>query len=232
VIDFSKDRYDESDYLLSGGSISFNGSTLDSRQYATKGYSEALTAQIYTGEERFRSGLKPSNNKDSYKKGHTWLQLSYQRESYYKIISKYTVGWNVELLYASKNFSENHTATLLQAGEFTPTPHSMTTYNEAFRANQFVAGGIKPIYHLTDKLHVRAEIYGFLPIFPIERNSINMAYYGKAFSRFEYIGEISLVYQLLSGAISAYANHYSSPKGEWNIGVTLGWTLFNNRFLE
>ncbi|KAA6345813.1 putative NTE family protein [termite gut metagenome] len=232
VIDFSKDRYDESDYLLLGGSISFNGSTLDSRQYATKGYSEALTAQIYTGEERFRPGLKLSNNKDFYKKEHTWLQLSYQRESYYKITSKYTVGWNVKLLYASKNFSENHTATLLQAGEFTPTSHSMITYNEAFRANQFVAGGIKPIYHLTDKLHVRAEAYGFLPIFPIERNSINKAYYGKAFSRFAYMGEISLVYQLLSGVISAYVNHYSSPKREWNIGVTLGWTLFNNRFLE
>jgi NTE family protein len=79
---------------------------------------------------------------------------------------------------------------------------------------------------------VRAEIYGFLPVFPIERNSINKAYYGKAFSRFEHIEEISLVYQLLSGAISAYVNHYSSPKKEWNIGVTLGWTLFNNRFLE
>ncbi|KAA6337606.1 putative NTE family protein [termite gut metagenome] len=233
TIDFEKDKYDESDYRLSGASISFKGSTLNSRQYATRGYSEMLVAQIFTGKELFRSGLQPlSENQDLYEQQHTWLQLSYDRESYHRITSKYTLGWAVKVLYASKNFSENYTATLLQAGEFTPTPHSMITYNGAFRANQYVAGGIKPIYHLTDRLHTRAEFYGFLPIFPIERNSINKAYYGKAFSRFECLGEVSLVYQLSFGAISVYANRYSSPKKEWNVGVTLGWTLFNDRFIE
>ena len=61
---------------------------------------------------------------------------------------------------------------------------------------------------------------------------INKAYYGKAFSRFEYLGEISVVCQLPFGAISAYVNHYSSPRREWNVGLTLGWQLFNYRFIE
>ncbi|KAA6317611.1 hypothetical protein EZS27_032261, partial [termite gut metagenome] len=181
--------------------------------------------------ENFRSGLNLSEKGELYEKKHAWLQLSYERESYHKITPKYTFGWAIKALYASKNFSENYTATLLQASEFAPTPHSTITYNEAFRANQFVAGGIKPIYHLTDRLHMRMEVYGFLPIFPIERNAINKAYYGKAFSRFEYMGEVSLVYQLPFGSVSTYVNHYSSPK-EWNIGVTLGWILFNDRMVE
>ncbi|KAA6326562.1 putative NTE family protein [termite gut metagenome] len=231
VIDFETDKYDVSNYLLLGGSISFNGSTLNSRRHATRGYSEMLIAQIFTGKENFRSGLNLSENKEPYEKEHTWLQLSYERESYHKITPKYTFGWNIKALYASKNFSENYTATLLQAGEFAPTPHSTIIYNEAFRANQFIAGGIKPIYHLTDRLHARGEIYGFLPIFPIERNAINKAYYGKAFSRFKYMGEASLVYQMSFGSVSAYVNHYSSPK-EWNMGVTLGWMLFNDRLVE
>jgi NTE family protein len=166
-----------------------------------------------------------------YEKKHTWLQLSYERESYHRITPKYTFGWTIKALYASRNFSENYTATLLQAGEFTPTPHSTITYNEAFRANQFIAGGIKPVYHLTDRLHTRVEVYGFLPVFPIERNAINKAYYGKPFSRFEYLAEASLVYQLPFGSVSAYVNQYSSPK-EWNVGVTLGWMLFNDRLVE
>ena len=33
--------------------------------------------------------------------------------------------------------------------------------------------------------HLRGEFYGFMPIYPIERNSLNKAYYGKAFSKFE-----------------------------------------------
>lgn len=55
---------------------------------------------------------------------------------------------------------------------------------------------------------------------------------GKAFTKFEYLGEISLVFQLSFGSISAYVNHYSSPNNDWNVGLTLGWQLFNSRFIE
>lgn len=231
VIDFDKDKYDKSEYRLFGGSVSFNGSTLNSRQFPTQGAHEELIAQIFTGKERFRPGVA-SESKKSGKDHHSWLQLSYMKEKYHRMAEKWTLGWYLKMLYASKNFSENYTATMMQANEFAPTAYSKLTYNEAFRANQYVAAGIRPIYRFNQMFHVRGEFYGFLPIFPIERNSINKAYYGKAFSRFEYMGEVSVVCQLPFGAIAAYVNHYSSPKREWNVGLTLGWQLFNYRFIE
>ncbi|RGN45032.1 patatin [Bacteroides sp. AF16-49] len=232
VIDFNETRrFDKSSYFLYGGSIYFGGSTFNSKEYATKGRSEALVAQIYKGKERFRSG-KDSTGVNKFKKDQTWLQISYKREEYHKILPHFVLGSYIEAFYSSKNFSENYTATLLQAGEFTPTSHSRYSYNEAFRANQFVALGVKPIYTINDMFQVRSEVYGFMPIFPIRRNSLNKAYYGKAFSRFEYMGELSVVCTLPFGAISAYVNHYSSPSREWNFGLTLGWQLFNSRFVE
>ena len=45
VINFDKDRSDRSTYNLLGGAIGFYGSTLNARQYATKGYFEKLVAQ-------------------------------------------------------------------------------------------------------------------------------------------------------------------------------------------
>ena len=231
VIDFDKDKYDKSGYRLFGGSVSFNGSTLNSRQFPIQGAREALVAQIFTGNESFRPGGN-SENKKPVKEKHSWLQLSYMKEKYHKMGANWILGWYLDAVYASKNFSENYTATMMQSSEFAPTAHSKLTYNEAFRANQYVAAGIRPIYRLNQMFHVRGEFYGFLPIFPIERNSINKAYYGKAFSRFEYLGEISVVCQLPFGAISAYVNHYSSPRREWNVGLTLGWQLFNYRFIE
>ena len=144
----------------------------------------------------------------------------------------FTLGWMAQMVYSSKNFSENYTATMMMARDFSPTPHSQLMYNEAFRANQFLGAGIRPIYRFNDMFQFRTEFYGFLPIFPILRNEQNKAYYGKSFSRFEYIGEVSLVCQLPFGAISAYLNHYSSPNKEWNVGLTLGWQLFNYRFIE
>lgn len=230
VIDFEKDRSDQSVYRLLGGAIGFYGSTLNARQYATKGYYEKLIAQIFTGKEKFIPGNSPGTA--TWKERQSWLQISYMKEAYHTMSPKFTLGWMAEAVYSSKNFSENYTATMMQACDFSPTPHSELMYNEAFRANQYIAAGIKPIYVLNDMFQVRTEFYGFVPIFPIKKNSFNKAYYGKVFSRFEYLGELSVVCHLPFGAISAYVNHYSSPRKEWNVGITLGWQLFNYRFIE
>lgn len=231
VINFDKDRSDRSTYNLLGGAIGFYSSTLNARQYATKGYFEKLVAQVFTGKEKFIPG-NPTETSFTTKDRQSWLQISYMKYAYHTMTPKFTLGWMAEMLYSSKNFSENYAATMLQAADFSPTPHSKIMYNEAFRANQFLAAGIKPIFVFNDMFQVRSELYGFMPIFPIKKNALNKAYYGKAFSRFEYLGEISVICQLPFGAISAYVNHYSSPKKEWNVGLTLGWQLFNYRFIE
>lgn len=231
VINFDKDRSDRSTYNLLGGAIGFYGSTLNARQYATKGYFEKLVAQVFSGKEKFIPG-NPTETSVTTKERQSWLQISYMKYAYHTMSPKFTLGWMAEMLYSSKNFSENYTATMLQAADFSPTPHSKLMYNEAFQANQFLAAGIKPIFVFNDMFQFRSEFYGFVPIFPIKKNALNKAYYGKAFSRFEYIGEISVICQLPFGAISAYVNHYSSPKKEWNVGLTLGWQLFNYRFIE
>ena len=230
TFDFEKDKFDRSRYNLFGGSISFNGSTLNSRQYPVQGYREALIAQIFVGREFYYPGEETTNKRT--KEHHSWLQLSYMKEKYHRMTNKWTLGWYLKAVYASKNFSENYNATMMQACDFSPTSHSQLSYNEAFRANQFAGAGIRPIYRFNQIFHIRGEFYGFMPIYPIERNSLNKAYYGKAFSRFEYLGELSVVCQLPFGSIAAYVNHYSSPKKEWNVGLSIGWQLFNYRFIE
>ena len=68
VIDFDKDKYDKSEYRLFGGSVSFNGSTLNFRQFPTQGAREALVAQIFTGKERFRPGVNSESRKSTEEK--------------------------------------------------------------------------------------------------------------------------------------------------------------------
>lgn len=144
VINFDKDRSDRSTYNLLGGAIGFYGSTLNARQYATKGYFEKLVAQVFSGKEKFIPG-NPTETSVTTKERQSWLQISYMKYAYHTMSPKFTLGWMAEMLYSSKNFSENYTATMLQAADFSPTPHSKLMYNEAFRANQFLAAGIKPI---------------------------------------------------------------------------------------
>ena len=139
---FDKDKYDKSEYSLFGGSISFNGSTLNARQFSTQGSHEELVAQIFTGKERFYPG-ETSDTKKTSEERHSWLQLSYMKEKYHRMAEHWTLGWYLKALYSSRNFSENYTATMMQAGEFAPTAHGQLMYNEAFRANQFVGAGVQ-----------------------------------------------------------------------------------------
>ena len=232
VIDFSSAKHDRSRYTIYGGSVALEGNTLNSRQFATEGRWERLSAHVYTGKEKFRAGMgaDPFEGKFDYKQ--SWLQMEYQLEMYHKFKKAFTLGTYLHSYYSSRNFSHNYRATMMQAGEFAPTPHSKITYNEAFRANQFVAAGIIPIYELSSVFHARLGLYGFMPIFPIYSDEQLKPHYGKICSRAEFIGDLALVVKLPFGAISAYVNYYSSPRNNWNAGLTLGWQIFGEKFIH
>jgi NTE family protein len=230
IINFNNNYNDVTKYQLFGGFINFNGSTLNYRQYPTKGEHSELSAQIFLGKEKFYPGANTtqlaSNN------FHSWIKLSYTQEVYHNLSDLWTFGWYFQALYASKNFSSNYAATKMSAYEFSPTANSKLSYHDAFRANQYVAVGIRPIIKLSKRLHFRTELYGFMPVYPIKCDDNYKAYYGRSFSRFEYMGEASLVCHLPFTSISLYVNHYSTPRTDWNVGITLGWQLFNYRFIE
>ena len=95
---------------------------------------------------KFKAGNPQAPVENQYKKIQSWLQVSYENETYHKISPKFTLGAYLEAYYSSRNFSNNYTATLMEAGEFAPTAHSKVTYNEAFRANQYTGIGAIPIY--------------------------------------------------------------------------------------
>ena len=231
VIDFTSDVRDVSKYSIFGGSVALDGNTLNSRQFATSGRRERLAAHIYTGVERYYPGNEDPAYTENYKYIQSWLQIAYELEKYHTLSPHFSLGTYLKAYYSSRNFSHNYRATMMQAGEFAPTAHSRITYNEAFRANQFVGAGVCPIYMFNSVLQVRLGMYGFAPIFPIREES-NKASYGKVFSQFEYMGELDLVVKLPFGSICAYLNHYSSPSKNWNLGLTLGWQIFGSRFME
>ena len=231
VIDFNKAKRDRSKYMIFGGSVAIDGNTLNSRQFATSGRRERLSAHIYTGTERFYPGMTEAYEGD-YKYIQSWLKLSYEMEKYFNFRHNFTLGTYLNIYYSSRNFSHNYRATMMQAGEFAPTAHSKIAYNEAFRANQYVGLGLIPIYQFSNVVHARLGIYGFAPVFPIRENENHKAYLGKLFTRLECLSELDVVVRLPFGSISAYVNYYSSPGNNWNIGLSLGWQIFGGRFMD
>lgn len=235
---FSNAVADHSWYDLFAGSLNIERNSLDFKQYPTSGRRQSLSAQYVTGKESYRpsptSGLEAIEGKT-----HSWLQLKGQWEQYLSLSSHLNLGLTGEMVLSSKNLLNNYTASVLQAPAFTPTPHSKIVFNEAFRANQYVAVGLSPIWKFSRLLHFRLDMYGFAPLYEIRKEEHRengrytaLPYYGKFLHSFKYMGEAALVLQLPFASISLYANGYSYPSQNFNFGLNIGYLIFSPKMLD
>ena len=219
---------DENNIKLFGGLIKFEGNTLDTKAYPTTGLYESLVAQVFAGQEKFYSFLSGSVKKHNQ----SWLQMSYTRINYHNLTKKFSLGTYLKAYYSTRGLSETYQASMMQADAFTPTMNSLFNYNPAYRAYQYGALGIIPVYKLNDILQIRAETYGFFPYKTIKENPNGSSYYAKSLQDIKYITELTVACKFSSLTLAAWADYYSSHKNEIKVGLTLGWFMFNERFIE
>ncbi|MCD7977084.1 MAG: patatin-like phospholipase family protein [Tannerellaceae bacterium] len=229
--------FDRSTYDLLVGTLNIERNSLDAKQYPIDGRMQYLTAQYATGKERYKPGSTYTDN-TFREETHSWLQMKGHWQSYHPISSRFNLGYLLEMVISSKNLMNNYTASVLQAPAFTPTPHSQIVFNEAFRANQYFAGGVTPIFKISRLLHLRADLYCFNPLYEIKASVVETPvytaapYYGKFLNSFQYMGELSLVLQLPFASIGVYGNGYSHPSKNFNFGINIGYLIFNPRMLD
>jgi len=232
---YTKQNRDKTTYNLGVFSAKFDQSSFTQKQFPISGKATSATFQYILGTQH-NSIYSPDDKgnliiaNDKYDRA--WVQLSATFEQYFRLSKKYIFGFYAEGVNSTKPLGNNYTETMLQTPAFTPTNHSKTVYNPGFRANMYIASGLKPIYRINNQFHLRFENYFFLPIRPIYPNSQFQPVYGDIFSKVEYINELSIVGEFNILAISAYINNYSFPKGNWNLGLNIGFLIFNNKFIE
>ncbi|MDD3489257.1 MAG: patatin-like phospholipase family protein [Paludibacter sp.] len=217
-------------YNLGNVFARFETYTLNNLMYPTAGYQYGLTLQMFGGNEMFFSGapgLAPETPQRSM-----WGQAKGVYDRYYKISKKITLGAFAEAAYTSRKPLLNYQASLIQAPAFRPTAHSQTVFNAAYSASEYLATGVKPIYHLTDQLHWRNELYLFMPYRTIMRASGNEMRYSEPFTRMEFMAETALVFNFRIATASVFLNYYSNSVSPVNFGVNVGYLLFNKKFME
>ena len=224
---YTNNSFDKSAYKLFSLGAFFRKNTQDAKQFPIRGQDHHLFAQFISGSETFTPTKLKYQQHSQYQ---SWIQLDALLYNLHTINSKFNLGYRIQGVVSNKNFQSNYTASMLQAPAYTPTLHSQIVFNEAFRANQFIAGGVIPIWKLNKTLHVRGDFHGFLPIHPIKNNN-KQAYYGSLFTHPAYMEEINLVAQLPFMSISLFANHYSFPANNWNFGLNIGYLIFGPKFI-
>lgn len=217
-------------YNLGNVFARFETYTLNNLMYPTAGYQYGLTLQMFGGNEMFFSGapgLVPETPQRSM-----WGQAKGVFDRYYKLSGKLSLGAFAEAAYTSRKPLLNYQASLIQAPAFRPTAHSQTVFNAAYSANEYLATGIKPIYHLGDQLHWRNELYLFMPYRTILRAPGNEMRYSEPFTRMEFMAETALVFNFRIATASVFLNYYSNSVSPVNFGVNVGYLLFNKKFME
>ena len=233
-VDYSKTSFDRSINQLFLASLAVRRNTLDAKQYPTRGKNHLLTAQFLSGKEQFYAA---NQNDNLARELHpqSWIQVKGLLNNYHLISPRINLGYLFEGSLSSKNLLSNYTASIVQAPAFTPTPHSKLVFNESFRSNEYLAGGITPVFKVNDMFHLRADYYCFCPIRKMAKDSQNKPFYEKPFSsinNLEYMAELSAVLRLPFMSIGLYGNRYSAPKGNWNLGLNIGFLIFESKFIE
>jgi len=227
----TSDGYDNSVYGFGSFTMRYEQNTLNFKQYATLGKRVYAIGQYISGIESYKYGDTTGHVVKSAK-SLNYFQLSGGFENYSSLNEHFIIGTKGEFVFNNKRILDNYTSSIIQAPSFTPTPHSMTSFNEAFRSNQFLAVGVLPIWNIRPSLYLRGEIYGFFPLQSLYDGSNGVALKETSWSHVQSLTEVALVYNLPVTNISLYLNRYSYPQKNWNFGVNLGFLIFAKRFIE
>lgn len=221
---------DHSKYALGDIFLKMEGNTLNHQSYPSQGHRWQVSLQLPFGTQT--SVSKEYKNTEVYKQFDVWTQLYGHYDGYFRLARYFALGVEAEAVYSTRPLLSNYAATVIQAPHFAPTPHSKAIFNPDFSANQYLAAGIKPIILIKDNWQIRLEGYAFAPIRTFERNADSTPYYSKPFNNLHFLAEGAMVYTFRKGAIALYANWYSVPAANWNIGINLGILLFKQKFLQ
>lgn len=195
--------------------------TLDNTVYPSAGLQMLANVDLSYQWSRFHSSLGYLNGTDWKKSPVASIDLLWKQ--FFGIGRHFAIGATVNLYGTLQKINQNYTNTLIHGKAFAPTPSTQNYFNLAFRSDNFAAIGLIPVWKPASRLQVRGDFYGYAKIRKlIDTGFETNAYYHGWLERPQFFGELSVIYRLPFANISVYGNYLSSPKKNWNFGISFG----------
>ncbi len=224
------DDPDKTDFNAMITHVEYERSSQNNRQYATEGVYQNLAVRYIAGVEKHLPGTTAPSDQLTSRHNNGYLLVRALSDRYVKINNRFDFGYRLESVFSNKKLFTNYTSTLLAAPGFYPTPHSKAMYIENFHANNYLAAGLKGIYHINSSLHFRAEGYGFIPLHEVKKLQQNkVALNNYMFSNVYWQGIAGLVYETGLGPASLILSYYDKANTQWYLTLNFGYVLFNKR---
>ncbi len=224
-----EDEPDKTKFNAFAPKVGIENNSLNYKQFATEGEFNCVSVNYITGKETNEPGTTSSVSVES-SNNHRYLLAKASSLKYWNIGSRVTIGTQAEAVFSNKELFQNYRSTLLAAPGYYPTAHSKTIFVENFHSNNYLAGGLKFLFHFSPSTHLRLESHGFVP-FKEELRNENLTVYRNPnlFSKYYFQGMAALVYHTGLGPVSLTMNYYEKPNTKLFLTLSFGYTLFNKR---
>ncbi len=222
------DTADQTDFDYFSPYMELDINSLNRKQYASSGVRFRVLGAYIVGEERMQAGSTGNlRGGNEYEKTHHIVLARAIYDNYFEHIGKLKLGFYGEICVSDYPLRANYTSTILAAPAFEPIPEMKSLFLPAYRAHNFVAGGLKFIYPVMRKLDFRLEGYVFQPYQQIVQNEELQAGYGEKWQYRSYLASTSLVYHTFLGPASINLNYYDHETESFSMVFRFGFLLFN-----
>ena len=202
--------------------------TLNNKQLATDGTRRIISLRGGYGQESYVPGstaLGEINEKISY----YFLSAQIENYGYIPFNSPFSLGYYLKAQATFQPLLSNYYSTIIEAPAFQPNMVTKGLFMEHYRANQFIAVGLMPVYNITKQLHAKLESYIYVPVQEILRDDFNEAYLGNYFQSMKFMLHASLNFVTVAGPISLHFGYIEDEENPWIAQLSFGYLLFNKK---
>jgi NTE family protein len=230
--DYSRNDIPDKTYFdLITPNISFEANTLNDKQYANEGGRIFMDFRYVNGREKNEPGTTSLTTLPT-SVHQEWLQARMEYDNYFQKIGKLKLGFYSEIMLSNKKLFSNYTSSLLSAGVFAPFPYARTLFMPEFRANNYVAAGLKNVYVISKSFDFRIEGYAFKPINQIIKLADNSAAYDTKLTTIKYMATSAFVFHSPIGPASINMSWFERSQDRFSFSFTIGYIIFNKRALD
>jgi NTE family protein len=209
---------------------SFSANTLNRKQYASLGKAFTFSVQYFNVREYFTPG-NTSVETSEISTDHQWFRIKASAEHYFNA-GWYRPGYVAEAVFSNQPFFQNYRGTLINAPGFFPLQDSRSLLLENFRAFNYVAGGLRNIFTLKNRLEFRLEGYVFKPIEYLQQGVNQEAKKITDLRTFYFASTAGLVMHSPIGPISLSVNYYDDKPNQFGVLLHVGFLLYNKHSVE
>jgi NTE family protein len=210
--------------------LQLSSSTLDRKQYPSRGRSMLLSAEFFNVTSTLSPG-STSIEKVQSKEDHQWVRLKLSVDHYIPF-GAYKLGYCVEGVASNQPVFQNYMGTIVNTPAFMPMQDSRTLILQNFRSFNYLAGGLRNIVSLKKKFELRFETYLFKPFDYLRQGSNQEIEIHNNLKTVFFAGAATTVYHSPIGPVGLSMNYYDDPENQFGLLLHAGFLLFQKHSLE